>query len=126
MEKYSELNYRFPYFNLNTIKKEIKRIRLKAEFDEKKQCFIIDKSTLTPMEFFSLVCIQERELIYICTNIFNKREKKNNETSRLPLKNTFTILSSQRDLVERKYLNELQDFDEYIFKKSEEINPNLE
>ena len=124
--KYSELNYRFPHFNLNTIKKEIKKIRLKAEFDEKKQCFIIDRSTLTPMEFFSLVCVQERELIYICTNIFNKREKKKNEGLWWPLKNTFTILSSQRDLVEWKYLNEFQDFDEYIFRKSEEINPNLE
>jgi len=126
IEKYSELNYRFPHFNLNTIKKEIKKIRLKAEFDEKKQCFIIDRSTLTPMEFFSLVCVQERELIYICTNIFNKREKKKNESLWWPLKNTFTILSSQRDLVEWKYLNEFQDFDEYIFRKSEEINPNLE
>jgi hypothetical protein len=43
-----------------------------------------------------------------------------------PLKNTFTILSSQRDLVEWKYLNELQDFDNYVFKKSEETNANLE
>lgn len=126
IEKYSELNYRFPHFNLNTIKKEIKKIRLKAEFDEKKQCFIIDRSTLTPMKFFSLVCVQERELIYICTNIFNKWEKKKNESLWWPLKNTFTILSSQRDLVEWKYLNEFQDFDEYIFRKSEEINPNLE
>ena len=45
---------------------------------------------------------------------------------RNPLKSTFTILSSQRDLVERKYLNEFQDFDNYIFKKSEETNINLE
>ena len=126
IEKYSELKYRFPHFNVNTIKKEIKRIHLKAEFDEKKQCFIIDKSTLTPMEFFTLVCVQEKELIYICTNIFNKRERRKNENLWSPLKNTFTILSSQRDLVERKYLNEFQDFDEYIFKKNEEINPNLE
>jgi hypothetical protein len=78
------------------------------------------------MEFFSLVCIQERELLYICINIFNKREKRKSEKLRYPLKNTFTILSSQRDLVERKYLNELQDFDNYIFRSSEETNINLE
>jgi hypothetical protein len=58
--------------------------------------------------------------------IYNKFEKKSNEPVWYPLKNTFTILSSQRDLVERKYLNELQDFDNYIFKTSEETNVNLE
>ena len=126
MEKYSELKYRFPHFSLNHIKNEIKEIRLKAEFDEKKQEFIIDKAALTPMEFFSLVCIQERELLYICMYIYNKFEKKANEPVWYPLKNTFTILSSQRDLVEWKYLNEIQDFDNYIFKKSEEVNVNLE
>lgn len=126
MEKYSELKYRFPQFSLNHIKDEIKEIRLKAEFDEKKQEFIIDKAALTPMEFFSLVCIQERELLYICMYIYNKFEKKADEPVWYPLKNTFTILSSQRDLVERKYLNELQDFDNYIFKTSEETNVNLE
>jgi hypothetical protein len=76
IEKYSELTYRFPHFTLNHIKKEIKQIRIKAEFDEKKQCFIIDKASLTPMEFFALVCIQEKELLYICMHIYNKREKK--------------------------------------------------
>ncbi len=126
IEKYSELTYRFPHFSLNHIKNEIKEIRLKAEFDEKKQEFIIDKASLTPMEFFSLVCIQERELLYICMHIYNKWEKKSNDPIWYPLKNTFTILSSQRDLVERKYLNEFQDFDDYIFKRSEETNVNLE
>ena len=72
IEKYSELTYRFPHFNINHIKNEIKEIRLKAEFDEKKQEFIINKTALTPMEFFSLVCIQERELLYICMHIYNK------------------------------------------------------
>ena len=126
IEKYSELTYRFPHFTLNHIKKEIKQIRIKAEFDEKKQCFIIDKASLTPMEFFALVCIQEKELLYICMHIYNKREKKSWDQLWYPLSNTFTILSSQRDLVEWKYLNELQDFDNYIFKRSEETNSNLE
>jgi hypothetical protein len=99
---------------------------LKAEFDEKKQEFIIDKAALTPMEFFCLVCIQERELLYICSYIYNKWEKKNTDSTWNPLKNTFTILSSQRDLVEWRYLNEFQDFDNYIFKRSEETNINLE
>ena len=99
---------------------------MKAEFDEKKQEFIIDKASLTPMEFFSLVCIQEKELLYICMYIYNKFERKSNDAMWYPLKNTFTILSSQRDLVEWKYLNELQDFDNYVFKKSEETNANLE
>ena len=75
IEKYSELKYRFPHFSLNHIKNEIKEIRLKAEFDEKKQEFIIDKAALTPMEFFCLVCIQERELLYICMYIYNRRIK---------------------------------------------------
>ena len=126
IEKYSELKYRFPHFSLNHIKNEIKEIRLKAEFDEKKQEFIIDKAALTPMEFFSLVCIQEKELLYICMYIYNKFERKEKETLWYPLKNTFTILSSQRDLVEWKYLNELQDFDNYVFKRSEDTNVNLE
>jgi hypothetical protein len=114
IEKYSELKYRFPHFSLNHIKNEIKEIRLNAEFDEKKQEFVIDKASLTPMEFFSLVCIQERELLYICMYIYNRFEKKSKEPMWYPLKNTFTILSSQRDLVERNYLNELQDFDNYV------------
>ena len=126
IEKYSNLDYKFPHFNLNHIKNEIKEIHLNAEFDEKKQEFIINKDTLTPMEFFCLVCIQEKELLYICTHIYNKFERKNSDSMRYSQKNTFTILSSQRDLVERKYLNELQDFDNYIFKKSEETNANLE
>ena len=126
IEKYSELKYRFPHFSMNHIKNEIKEIRLKAEFDEKKQEFIIDKASLTPMELFSLVCIQEKELLYICMYIYNKFERKSNDAMWYPLKNTFTILSSQRDLVEWKYLNELQDFDNYVFKKSEETNANLE
>lgn len=126
IEKYSELTYRFPHFSLNHIKNEIKEIRIKADFNEKNQCFEIDKSALTPMEFFSLVCTQERELLYICMHIFNRWEKKPSERLWYPLNNTFTILSSQRDLVERKYLNEIQDFDNYIFKTSEETNWNLE
>lgn len=126
IEKYSEIAYRFPHFSFNHIKNEIKEIRLKAEFDEKKQEFVIDKSTLTPMEFFCLVCIQERELLYICTYIYNKWEKKKIDRIRYPLRNTFTILSSQRDLVEWEYLNEFQDFDNYIFKRSEDTNINLE
>ena len=126
MEKYSELTYRFPHFTLNHIKNEVKEIRIKADFNEKKQCFEIDKSALTPMEFFSLVCTQERELLYICMHIFNNWEKKSNERLWYPLNNTFTILSSQRDLVWWKYLNEVQDFDNFIFKTSEETNGNLE
>ena len=126
MEKYSELTYRFPHFSMKHIRDEVKEIRIKAEFDEKKQCFEIDKSALTPMEFFSLVCVQERELLYICMHIFNRWEKKSKERLWYPLNNTFTVLSSQRDLVEWKYLNEAQDFDNYIFKTNEETNPNLE
>ena len=126
MEKYSELTYRFPHFTLNHIKNEVKEIRIKADFNEKKQCFEIDKSALTPMEFFSLVCTQERELLYICMHIYNNWEKKSNERLWYPLNNTFTILSSQRDLVWWKYLNEVQDFDNFIFKTSEETNGNLE
>ena len=126
IEKYSELTYRFPYFDLNYIKNEIKEVRIKAEFDEKKQCFIVDKSSLTQMEFFSLVCTQEKELLYICMYIYNNFEKKDKEPKWYPLENTFTILSSQRDLVEWKYLNEFQDFDDYIFRKTEETNTNLE
>ena len=126
MEKYSELTYRFPHFSMKHIRDEVKEIRIKAEFDEKKQCFEIDKSALTPMEFFSLVCVQERELLYICMHIFNRWERKSKETLWYPLNNTFTVLSSQRDLVEWKYLNEAQDFDNYIFKTNEETNPNLE
>ena len=126
IEKYSELTYRFPHFNIKHIRDEIKEIRIKAEFDEKKQAFIIDKSSLTPMEFFSLVCTQERELLYICMYIYNKFEKKSGEKFWYPLNNSFAILSSRRDFVEWKYLNEHQDFDNYIFKRSEDVNPNLE
>ena len=126
IEKYSELTYRFPHFNIKHIRDEIKEVRIKAEFDEKSQTFIIDKSSLTPMEFFSLVCIQEKELLYICMYIYNQREKKSNERVWYPLNNTFAILSSRRDFTERKYLNEHQDFDDYIFKKNDEVNPNLE
>ena len=126
LDKYSELKYRFPHFDFNHIKNEIKEIRMKAEFDEKNQEFIIDKSQLTPMEFFSLVCIQENELLYICVNIYNNWEKKPWDKPRYPLNNTFCVLNSWRDLVEWKYLNNVQDFDEYIFKNKNDTNPNLE
>ena len=78
------------------------------------------------MEFFSLVCTQEKELLYICMYIYNNFEKKAKEPKWYPLMKTFTILSSQRDLVQWKYLNESQDFDDYIFRKSDETNANLE
>ena len=35
IEKYSELTYRFPHFNIKHIRDEIKEVRIKAEFDEK-------------------------------------------------------------------------------------------
>lgn len=126
IEKYSSLEYRFSYFSLNHIKNEVKKIRVKAVFNEKNQEFIIDTASLSPMEIFSLECIQERELLYMCMHIYNKLEKKKTDPVRYPLKNTFMVLSSQRDLVEWKYLNEFQDFDDYIFKSSEESNVNLE
>lgn len=126
IEKYSELTYRFPHFKYEHIKNEIKEIRIDAEFDEKRQEFVIDKSRLTPMEFFSLVCIQEQELLYVCMDIYNKYEKKKNDKPRYPLNNTFSVLSSSRNLIEWKYLNNIQDFDEYIFKNKNEINLNLE
>ena len=126
IEKYSDLEYRFPHFELHNIKNEIKEIRIKAEFDEKNQTFIIDKSALTPMEIFSLICIQERELLYICMHIYNKWEKRSNERLWYPLKHTFSILSSRRDFVEWKYLNEHQDFDNYVFMENDNVNPNLE
>lgn len=126
LDKYSELTYRFPQFKYEHIKDEIKEIRIKSEFDEKKQEFIINKPALTPMEFFSLVCIQEKELLYICMDIYNKYEKKKNDKPRYPLKNTFCILSSWRNLIEREYLNKLQDFDDYVFKNKNEVNLNLE
>ena len=94
LDKYSEIKYRFPHFDFNHIKNEIKEIRMKAEFDEKKQEFVIDKTQLTPMEFFSLVCIQENELLYICVNIYNKWEKKPSDAMWYPLNNTFCVLSS--------------------------------
>lgn len=126
IEKYSDLEYRFPHFELHNIKNEIKEIRIKAEFDEKNQTFIINKSALTPMEIFSLICIQERELLYICMHIYNKWEKRSNERLWYPLKHTFSILSSRRDFVEWKYLNEHQDFDNYVFMENDNVNPNLE
>lgn len=126
IEKYSEISYRFPQFNIDHIKNEIKEVVLKAEFDEKNQNFVIERDELTPMEFFSLVCTQEQELIYICMQIHNKREKKADEPIRYPLNNSFSILSSQRDLVQRQFLNQFQDFDDYIFKKKDETSPNLE
>lgn len=126
IEKYSELTYRFPSFNIDHIKNEIKEIKIKAEFNEKAQAFEVMKDSLTPMEFFSLICIQEKELLYICMYIYNKFEKKDSDEIRYPLNNTFSIISSQRDTVEWKYLNNIQDFDDYIFKRKDEINQNLE
>ena len=126
IEKYSEIPYRFPHFSLKHIKDEIKEIRIKAEFDEKSQRFIVDRDSLSSMEYFSLVCIQEKELLYICMNIYNNREKNDKDNLWYPLNNTFAVLSSQRDLLEWNYLNDIQDFDNYVFKKHDEINQNLE
>ena len=126
IDKYSELSYRFPHFDIEDIRNKVNKIRIKVEFDEKNQSFVIDKSQLTPEEYFALICIQEKELLYICMYIYNKFEKEAWDQLWYPLNNTLSILSSQRDTVERKYLNDVQDFDEYIFKKTDEINQNLE
>jgi predicted ATP-dependent endonuclease of OLD family len=129
IEKYSKIPYRFPDTSIEDIQKNIETIHICAEFSEKEQTFIIDQSKLTPQELFALVCIQEQELLYICIRIFNQFKKDNeadNERMRYPLKNTFSVVSSERDMNERKYLNDCQEFDTYIFQQKTEKNQNFE
>lgn len=57
----------------------MKTITVCAEFSEKDQNFIVNREKLTDEEFFVLVCLQEQELLYICTRIFNEFESKNGE-----------------------------------------------
>jgi predicted ATP-binding protein involved in virulence len=45
---------------------------------------------------------------------------------RYPLKNTFGIVSSERDTNKWKYLNDSQEFDTYIFQQKDEKTQNLE
>ncbi|MDR0369238.1 MAG: AAA family ATPase [Candidatus Peribacteria bacterium] len=126
IKKYSTLKYRFPHFEIEDIKQQCKTIDIKAEFSEKEQTFIIDKTTFSPIELFALICIQEHELLYICIKIFNEFERNTTERMRYPLKNTFSILSSKRDTNEWKYFNDFQESDKYIFEEKDQINQNME
>jgi len=126
IKKYSTLKYKFPNFDIEEIKKACKTICIKAEFSEKEQTFIVNQNELNPAELFALICIQEHELLYICIKIFNEFEKKAADRMRYPLKNTFAILSSKRDTNERKYFNDCQEFDTYIFGEKDQTNQNME
>jgi predicted ATP-dependent endonuclease of OLD family len=52
----------------------------------------------------------------------DNKEKK----MRYPQKNTFSIISSKRDTNQRKYLNDAQEFDSYIFQLKDHTSQNLE
>lgn len=129
IEKYSESPYRFPNTSIEDIQRNVETIHICAEFSEKDQMFIIDQSKLSPQELFALVCIQEQELLYICIRIFNqfkKNQEADNERMRYPLKNTFSVVSSERDMNKLKYLNNCHEFDTYIFQEKNEKDQNLE
>lgn len=80
IEKYSTLSYRFPeHYEEEELHKKMHNITIHAEFSEKEQTFIIDKTKLSEEEFLFLVCLQEQELLYICTRIFNEYESQDGE-----------------------------------------------
>ena len=126
IEKYSEITYRFPNYTIEEIQQNIKTITINAEFSEKEQTFSVHQDLLSPMELFSVICIQEQELLHTCIRIFNEFEKKADERMRYPIKNTFAILSGKRTINERKYFNDFKEFDKYIFEERDQINQNME
>lgn len=77
--KYSKLKYRFPHYSIEEIVQGCKTIHICADFSEKEQTFTIHQDKLSPIELFALICIQERELLYICIRIFNEFEKMHAE-----------------------------------------------
>jgi hypothetical protein len=110
---------------------QCKTIHICADFSEKDQIFTVHQDKLSPLELFALICIQEKELLYICIRIFNEfirpaRGSKQDGRMRYPLKNTFGIVSSKRDNNARKYLNNCWELDNYIFESKDKINENLE
>ena len=125
LDKYSTLSYRFPKFSLEDFRDQVKTITFRAEFSEKDQTFTVDRDRLSPEEFFTLVCLQEQELLYICTRIFNEFENKNWEIIGFPYRHVFPILSSHRDLIDWQYLNSGRAFDAFIFQENEEKNQIL-
>jgi AAA15 family ATPase/GTPase len=73
--KYSKLAYRFPHYRIEDIVQQCKIIHICADFSEKDQSFTIQQDKLSPLELFTLICIQEQELLYICIRIFNEFER---------------------------------------------------
>jgi AAA15 family ATPase/GTPase len=69
---YSTLTYRFPHYTIDEIRQECSKIHICADFSEKAQTFTIHQDKLSPRELFALICIQEKELLYICIRIFNE------------------------------------------------------
>ena len=126
IKKYSEISYRFPHYTIEEVQKTVKTINICAEFSEKEQMFTVNQENLSPIELFAMICIQEQELLHTCIRIFNEFEKKAEERMRYPLKNTFSILSSKRELHNRDYLNNSQEFDTYIFQEKNEEKQSLE
>lgn len=126
LEKYSELEYRFPEFDYREIKEKCRNIGIHAEFSEKEQCFNIERTKLSPEEFFALVCIQEQELLYICIQIFNEFEKKAEERMWYPLKNTFSIISSKRNVDQFNFLTSLKEYDQFVFNEKSNTYEALE
>lgn len=124
--KYSELKYRFPEFDYREIQEKCKNISIHAEFSEKEQSFNIERTKLSPEEFFALVCIQEQELLYICIQIFNEFEKKAEERMWYPLKNTFSIISSKRNVDQFNFLTSLKEYDQFVFNEKSNTYEALE
>ncbi|GHW02393.1 hypothetical protein AGMMS50249_1790 [candidate division SR1 bacterium] len=131
IDKYSSLPYRFPKVSFEKIKTDVKTITVHAEFLEKEQEFVVDPHQFNLEDYFALVCFQEQELLYICTRIYNEIEhfgegEEKKEKIGYPMRHMFSLLSSNRDQIDWKYLHSGRAFDGYVFQKKEDKDQILE
>ena len=92
---------------IDKIKNEIKEIRIKAEFDEKKQCFIIDKSTSMAKIFardsYGCIVVTDISINETPREIFNWKEIIRQESSFIDNEAIpFILIGNKIDLIEKE------------------------
>jgi hypothetical protein len=98
IEKYSKLDIKFENHNLYDIIFE-NEIYLEFIVNTKNGTMkVANYKSLSNRMKFVLFYIENVELIQICMNIYNDYERKHKDRKLYPLKNTFALLDSERNI----------------------------
>lgn len=100
VKKYSTLDLEFKYYNIYDFIFE-NEIKLDFLVDvENGKIAISNYDDLSDRMKFVFFYIQHMELIQICINIYNDFMRKSGDKKLYPLKNTFALLESERNLID--------------------------